>query len=228
MSATALSSEHGQLPLPPVDRPASWFARLLFWAFRRRYGFTPTAFRVVYARSPFLGVVSLVIITGMTRFLRLPHELAALVAVSLDMRNGCTFCADLGLAEAARSRIGMARFRERLAFEQSDSFTEREKAALAYVKALHESLHIPDAVWAQLGTHFSERERIDLVWICAVEQYFNSMALPLRVGSDNLAGRSSEREHLGRAQAGEPLVANGERDQRQRGRDEHAQHHDPA
>ena len=190
MSATASMSEHGELPLPPVDKPTNWFIRLLFRAAKQRYGVTPTAFRVMYARSPFLAVVTLVVTIGVTRFLRLSHELTALVQVSLAMRNGCTFCADIGLAEAARARVGRERFRDLLAFEDSASFSAREKAALAYVKALHESLHIPDAVWAELKANFSERERIDLVWICAVEQYFNTMAMPLRIGSDHLADRA--------------------------------------
>lgn len=190
MSATALMSEHGQLPLAPVDQPKSWFIRLLFRICVKRYGVVPTAFRVTYARSPFLALVSLVIGVGVTRFLRLPQELAALVHVSVAMRNGCTFCSDIGLAEAARARVGRERFRELLTFEQSASFSAREKAALAYAKALHESLHIPDSVWLELTAHFSERERIELVWICAVEQYYNSMALPLRIGSDHLAERA--------------------------------------
>jgi hypothetical protein len=44
-------------------------------------------------------------------------------------------------------------------------------------------------IWSELAFHFSERERIDLVWLCAVERYFNAQALPLRIGSDRLAER---------------------------------------
>ena len=49
------------------------------------------------------------------------------------------------------------------------------------------SLHVPDEVWRELARHFSERERVDLVWLCALERYYNTMAVPLRVGSDRLA-----------------------------------------
>ncbi|MDB4973757.1 MAG: hypothetical protein JWN48_2098 [Myxococcaceae bacterium] len=192
MSTIVLTSEHGALPLAPIDRPKSWFARLLFWAFRKRYGLTPTAFRVMYARMPFLGFVSIVLYMGISR-LRLAAELAHLLQLSLSMRNGCTFCADLTLAEAVRAQIGRERFRDLLAFEESPSFTPREKAALAYAKALHESLHIPDAVWAALSAHFSERERVEIVWLCAVESYFNAMTLPLRIGSDRIAERDAAR-----------------------------------
>jgi AhpD family alkylhydroperoxidase len=186
MSAT-LASEHGSLPLAPIETPDSLFARLLFSAMRKRYGLVPTAFRVLYARSPYLAFLSLVIVLGLTRFVRLERALCALVQVSVAMQNGCTFCTDLHLAEAVRARIGRERFRDLSEFESSPNFTAREKAALAYARALHESLHIPDQIWQRLGAQFSERERIDLVWICAVESYYNALALPLRVGSDHLA-----------------------------------------
>ena len=68
---TGATSEHGQLPLAPIDRPKGWFMRSLFSAFRKRYGLTPTAFRVMYARSPFLAFVSLVLGLGLLRFLKI-------------------------------------------------------------------------------------------------------------------------------------------------------------
>ncbi|HVZ31117.1 MAG TPA: carboxymuconolactone decarboxylase family protein [Polyangiaceae bacterium] len=186
---TPFSSEHGALPLAPVDQPKNPFVRVLYGAMRRRYGQVPTAFRVMYARSPFVGFVALVLALGLMRFLRIGRELTFLLQSAIAMQNGCTFCADLQLAEAVRARMGRERFRELGDFASSDSFSPREKAALAYAHALQRSLHVPDAVWQGLSRHFSERERVDIVWVCAVERYFNAMALPLRIGSDHLADR---------------------------------------
>jgi alkylhydroperoxidase family enzyme len=181
-----LASEHGALPLAPIDRPRSGFVRLLFTLARRRYGLVPMAFRVVYARAPFLGFLSLVMIFGRLRRLAVSQELASLLSLSVALRSGCTFCADLQRAEAAREALGVQRLRGLLEFERSDAFTPREKAALRYVAALHHSLHIPDEVWAELRAHYGERECVDIVWLCALERYFNAMALPLRIGSDGL------------------------------------------
>jgi alkylhydroperoxidase family enzyme len=192
MSSSALiaaTSEHGSLPLAPIDQPSGWFLRGLYRAMRKRYGVVPTAFRVLYGRAPFLAFVSLVLGIGLLRCLRISNELRTLVQVSTALRMGCTFCADLQMAEAAMAEVGRERFRELLTFEESASFTPREKAALRYTEALAESLHIPDQVWSGLTAHFSERERLDIVWVCAVERYFNSMALPLRIGSDHLVDR---------------------------------------
>lgn len=181
------TSEHGVLPLVPIERPAGLFLRFLYAATRRRYGKTPTAFRVLYARSPSVALVSIVImLVGLT--LRISRELAFLISMSTATRAGCTFCRDLQLAEAVRARLGRERFRDLLDYEASGAFTAREKAALAYVEAVHGSLHVDDAVFARLRASFSEREIVEIVWLCAVERYFNGMALPLRIGSDGLAG----------------------------------------
>jgi alkylhydroperoxidase family enzyme len=190
MTAIALSSEHGTLPLAPIDRPKSWLVRRLFGLIAKRYGVVPTAFRVVYARSTFLALLSVIIGIGLLKALRVSRELAALIQISFATRNGCTFCADLHIAEAVIEQLGSARFRSLLEFESSDAYTPREKAALRYVKALHESLHIPDEVWTDLRAHFDERECVDIVWLCAIESYYNNMAIPLRIGSDQLAARA--------------------------------------
>ena len=184
---TGIVSEHGALPLAPYEHPKNPFIRLMLAAARRRYGKEPTAFRVLYPRFPWLALVSAVLYSVLEFATRIGVDLASLLQVSTSMRNGCTFCSDIVMAEAARRRVGRERFAALLEFESSPLFTPREKAALAYTSAIAESLHVSDAVWARLAQHFSERERIEIVWVCAVERYFNSMALPLRIGSDHLS-----------------------------------------
>lgn len=183
------SSEHGALPLLPIDRPPNLLSRALYAATRRRYGVTPTAFRVVYARSLPIALVSVAITMALDLGLSLDPGLRFLLQVAGATRAGCTFCADLNLAEATRRRLGAGRFADLDDFEGSAAFTPREKAALAYVAAVHRSLRVDDAVWSRLKEHFTEREQLEVVWLCAVERYFNAMALPLRIGSDGLAGR---------------------------------------
>ncbi|UJR86934.1 carboxymuconolactone decarboxylase family protein [Sandaracinus amylolyticus] len=184
---TTFTSEHGSLPLAPVERPRSLFVRLLFRLLRARYGVVPTAFRVIYARTPWVALISVLIVLGLDRFLVIDRELRLLLQLAISSRAHCTFCSDINRAEALRARMGRERFDDLLDFETSPAFTEREKAALAYASALHESTRIPDAIWTRLGACFSERERVDIVWVCAVERYYNSMALPLRIGTDRLA-----------------------------------------
>lgn len=183
----SIASEHGLLPLAPVEQPSSWFIRLFYGSMRRRYGKTPMAFRVIYARAPWTAVLSLLIVWIKLRWMRLDAELRFLVPLSLAMREGCTFCSDLTRAEAIRARIGRERFRDLLDYESSEHFSARERAALAYAEAVQRSLHVEDAVLERLRRHFEEREIVEIVWLCAVERYYNAMALPLRIGSDGLS-----------------------------------------
>ena len=183
----AARSEHGVLPLSPIDAPRRLFLRCLYWVARRRYGGkVPVAFRVVYARAPFIAWVSMLLIFSAQRFTKLPQDLIALVQVAMASAAGCTFCADIGMAEVVRAGLGAERFIHLDEWATSDAFSAREKSALAYVHALVARPQIPDEVFACLREHFDEREMTELVWGCAVERYFNTMALPLRLGSDHL------------------------------------------
>jgi alkylhydroperoxidase family enzyme len=181
------TSEHGVLPLAPIEKPKSLFIRLLYWVTRRRYGKTPTAFRVMYARAPFIGVFTLVLITFLEKATTIPYELNALLRLSIANQKGCTFCQDLGLAELVRAGVGTERFADLGDHERSDAFSDAEKAALGYASHVEGALHVPDAIFDRLREHFSERAITEIVWVCAVERYFNSMAIPLRIGSDHLA-----------------------------------------
>lgn len=179
-------SEHGTLPLPPRQKPQGLVMRLLFRAMRRRYGRVPTAFGVVYARAPALVWMTLGFAMA-SRWLRIGAELSHLLRFALASRMGCTFCADLTLAEAMRGKIGRERFACIQDFETAACFDERARAALHYAETVYETLRVPDEVFERLKRSFDEREVVEIVWLCAVERYFNGMALPLRIGSDELA-----------------------------------------
>jgi alkylhydroperoxidase family enzyme len=181
-----ITSEHGPLPLVPIEQPKGWFIRLLYAATRRRYGKTPTAFRVLYARMSGMALLSMVILWVKERFMVLDPALRYLLPVAIASHAGCTFCTDLWKAEAIRNRIGRERFRDLPDYEASENYSEREKAALAYAEAVQRSLHVDQAVLNRLRARFSEREIVEIVWLCAIERYFNSMAIPLRIGSDAL------------------------------------------
>ena len=185
-------SEHGVLPLAPIEKPRGLFLRLLYRMTRKRYGATPTAFKVIYARAPGLALSTMFIALVLERFLTLDKSLRFLLQVGNSMEAGCTFCADLSLAEAVRARMGKERFAALADSETSDLFDERERAALAYARAVHCDRHVDDAVFARLRRSFDEREIVEIIWLCAVERYFHSMALPLRIGSDRLAERSTD------------------------------------
>lgn len=178
---------HGPPRLAPVERPRGVFMRLLYWSARRRYGKTPTAFRVIYARAPALLIVTMAALTVLERFLRVPARVRALVQFAIATAHGCTFCADISLAEAMRSRVGAERFKHLDEFETHPAFDEAERAAIAYAKALARDRVVPAHLFERLAQSYSEREIVEIVWLGGLESYFNAMAMPLSIGSDHLA-----------------------------------------
>ncbi len=59
--------------------------------------------------------------------------------------------------------IPEAKYAELLHFEESDAFSEREKAALTYTSAIIWNADIADdALWARLHTHFTDPELVEL------------------------------------------------------------------
>ena len=63
-----------------------------------------------------------------------------------------------------------------------------------------------DAIFAALRPHFDEREIVEITWLCAVENSFNLINLPLEIESDGLCA-IAERRRSAAAPAGGPLAA---------------------
>jgi hypothetical protein len=103
----------------------------------------------------------------------------------LDRQNGCTFRADLHLAEAARASVVSA-FRTSRIRAPSKLLASAKGGACIRLRARA----VPPCSGrglASAGAALHEREPIAIVWVCAVEQHYNSTALQLRIGSERLA-----------------------------------------
>jgi alkylhydroperoxidase family enzyme len=175
--------------LAPIDRPRGIFLRIVYFLTRRRFGKTPMVFRVAYSRAPGVALVAMLVTLVMERGLKLEPELRLMLQVAVASREGCTFCEDLGLAEAFRLRIGRERLRSLSSFEFSAAFSERERAALALATQLLESPKASDATMARVRRSFDDREVVELLFVCAAERFYTSITLPLRIRSDGLSAR---------------------------------------
>jgi alkylhydroperoxidase family enzyme len=195
-------SEHGLLPLGPITAPTGLMARLLYAIARRRYGAVPIAFCVVYARAPWLFALGACALGLMRVAVSLPTSLCMLVQAGVASAAGCTFCHDLQLAEAMRERLPPAVFAALADPLSAAELTARQGAALAYARELGRLGQPSDATMAALVEHFSEREVVEIVWVGAVERYFNALALPLRLGHDGLADRARASRPLGSSPTG--------------------------
>jgi len=171
--------------LEPIERPSSLLVRLAFLVSKRQLGAVMTPMKVIYARAPRLLRATLSLVrTGDS--LSLDPALKLLVSTQSSLLNGCGFCADLHRAQAIQAKLGRERFRDLADYAQSPHFSERERAALAYTEEITRHRKVSDATFERLRAHFSEKEIVELTWLNAVGNYFNLMAVPLGLESDDL------------------------------------------
>jgi AhpD family alkylhydroperoxidase len=118
--------------------------------------------------------------------LSLPPGLRLLVKRYIAHLNGCAFCVDLAEARAEAQGMDVALLRRAAEHRQSDRVAERDRAALRFAREATETVHVGDETFAAVRDHFSEREIVELTWLCATENYWNRITGPLGIGSDGL------------------------------------------
>jgi alkylhydroperoxidase family enzyme len=172
--------------LAPIEKPPTLLGKLLDRAIRRSLGRSITPSQVIYNRVPAAWRITLAFQLFERWGAKLPHELLLLVTTRVAQLNGCAFCQDIKRAVAIRGRLGTARFDALADWRNSAVFSEREKAALAYVEEATRTKIVSDATFAELAKHFDEREIAELTLANAIENFYNLLNLPLEVESDGL------------------------------------------
>ena len=170
--------------LEPIDQPKGLMMKLAFWMTRRQFGKVMTPMRVLYPRLPGMMKAAYEIVKFEMHGLRLEPELHYLVVTLASRINGCDFCLDLGRSMAIREHLGMAKFDAVADYRTSPLFSDRERAALAYVEEITRSKRVSDATFADLRAHFNEREIVEITWLNALENFYNLINIPLEIGSD--------------------------------------------
>ena len=183
--------------LEPIEKPRGLLMRIAYWLSRRQLGRVMSSLSVIYARSPAITWPGLWIVRAMEGGLSLEPELRLLVTTQSSQLNGCTFCADLHMAQAVKARIGLAKFKALPEFATSPLFSERERAVLAYTQEVTQRRSASDAVFETLRKHLNEKQIVEVTWLNAIGNFFNLMAVPLQLESDDFTALA-----LRRAQAG--------------------------
>ena len=178
-----------------IERPHNPWMRLAFHLSKRQFGKVLTALKVIYARKPRLLLIAQLIARTQEKGISLESQLRLLVQMKVSQLNGCPFCEDLAFAQAVQKRLGPERFRYLDAFRTSDAFSKRERTALALAEEATRFRRVSEETWAAVRENFSETEIVELVWLNAVENYFNLQAAVLGIESDQLAARSIAAAH---------------------------------
>ena len=104
---------------------------------------------------------------GIERYLRqsgLDHNLIELVKMRVSQINHCAYCLSLHARTLREAGEREDRLHVLPAWRETDWFTDRERAALAWAEAVTvlEGHEIPDEVDEQAQAEFSEKELADL------------------------------------------------------------------
>lgn len=112
----------------------------------------------------------------------LETSLLHLIRLRASQINSCAYCLDMhwkdlrAIGESEQRLYGLDAWRE------SPYYTERERAALAWTEAVTRvaDTHVPDAVYEEVRSHFSEKELTDLTLAIAAINAWNRLAISLR------------------------------------------------
>jgi alkylhydroperoxidase family enzyme len=92
----------------------------------------------------------------------LDHDLKELCRVFISRSVKCEYCGNQRSEKGAQLGLTEGQYDELLNFESSSTYTERQKAALAYAEAIAWHLDVEDAFWERMRAHFSEPELVEL------------------------------------------------------------------
>lgn len=112
----------------------------------------------------------------------LGKPLLMLVFLRVSQIHGCAYCLEMH-AQSLREGGETTRRIDALAgWRVSEAYTPRERAALEWTEAVTDiaGTHAPDAAYAALGEHFTEREISDLTLAISLMGALNRVAIAAR------------------------------------------------
>ena len=90
------------------------------------------------------------------------HTIKELCRVYVSRSVKCDYCGNQRSEKGREGGLVEGKYDELLNFESSDTYSEREKAALAYAEAIVWTGQADDALWERVSAHFDEKELVEL------------------------------------------------------------------
>ena len=114
---------------------------------------------------------------------KLDRKLYHLLKVRASQINGCAFCLVMHTNEARQKGENDERMHLLNAWREAPVFSERERAALAWVEAvtLVAEDQVPDDVYQQARKQFSEKELVDLTLAAIAINSWNRASIAFRI-----------------------------------------------
>jgi AhpD family alkylhydroperoxidase len=114
---------------------------------------------------------------GATRESAIEEPIRDLVAIRAAQMNGCTFCLDMHVKQARIHGERELRLHHLAGWRDSDLFSPRERAALAWTEVLTKlpEQGVSDEIYDRVRTQLSEKEISDLTFVVVVVNSWNRM-----------------------------------------------------
>ncbi|HJW43636.1 MAG TPA: carboxymuconolactone decarboxylase family protein [Geothrix sp.] len=112
----------------------------------------------------------------------LEPALVELVRLRASQINGCAFCMDRHADTARKGGEQERRLTLLAAWRETQLFSDRERAALAWTEALTlvAETHVPNEVWHSVHPHFTASELVDLTLLVSAINAWNRFAIAFR------------------------------------------------
>jgi AhpD family alkylhydroperoxidase len=113
----------------------------------------------------------------------LEHALLELVKMRASQINGCAFCLAMHSADAVKAGERHERLHLLPAWRETDLYTLRERAALAWTEALTlvAGKEVSDEIYEEARRHFSEKELVDLTYAVITINGWNRMCIAFHI-----------------------------------------------
>jgi AhpD family alkylhydroperoxidase len=120
----------------------------------------------------------------------LEASLREMVRLRVSLMNGCEYCVRLHTSELQKVNETAERIAGVADWRGSDSYTKRERAALAWAEAVTniQDGHAPDVVYDEVRAHFSDVETVNLTLVISTINAWNRLSIALGTHSGHASG----------------------------------------
>ncbi len=115
---------------------------------------------------------------------RVPKRLIVLAELKAATLTHCEYCIDLGSQIARRAGLSDEQLLALPRYHESELFSDLEKLVLDYAVGMSRTpVNVPDALFAQLRSHFDEAQLVELTNVIALENMRGRFNLALGIGA---------------------------------------------
>ncbi len=171
--------------LTPIEHPKPILLKIAYYLSKKQFGKVIAPLRYIYSRSIPAMMTSLKIYKSEKK-LSLSKQTKLLIRYYTSHLNDCPFCSNISEFMMQKESAEFTKWKEFMNFKNSDKFSNKEKSLLSYLEEVNFTKTATDETFNELKQYFSDKEIVEITWLNATENYFNLMAKPLGLTSDEL------------------------------------------